>query len=298
MVRSCSHTAGGRRIGVLLMYGNTILRAQQGSDYIPIDPDAANYIARLEAREGALEDGVKQLMDNLFIGLKIDGVMGTVGYAGLWMGPRTIPGCMVNMLPGQPDIAQAILLSAVDYDRKTGIKGRGVETSYINTNVSLGALYGNTYQNNLAVQAFKTGAETLVGENSFFFGDGINVDGCTNMNLATSGAARCCSTANASANRVAAREDVVFGMRRSASNNFAVKWPWVQNTESTGAASSVVPTTNPMYVFARNNGANVPAAGSTVIRLGYFRYSERTEAAFILQNRLRIYKAALAGLDI
>jgi hypothetical protein len=87
------------------------------------DPDAAVYIAAVEAADGqALEDGVREAINTLVVELKATaGLWGSLDIFAPLAGPRTVAGCAVPLKGAVPFVGTN--LTAGDYDRGNGIRG-------------------------------------------------------------------------------------------------------------------------------------------------------------------------------
>jgi hypothetical protein len=87
------------------------------------DPDAAAYIAGVEAADGqALEAGVRTAMNELVLTVKSQALLWeSLGVFGPLAGPRTLAGAMVP-LKGST-VFTGVNFTSGDYDRKNGIRG-------------------------------------------------------------------------------------------------------------------------------------------------------------------------------
>jgi hypothetical protein len=165
---------GGTTIGAVTITGEIITAPA-------FDPDAAAYIAAVEAADGqALEDGVRQAIDDLVVTLKA-----TTGWAAMdsflpMAGPRTLAGALV---PLRGDAPQFNNLVAGDYSRTLGITGDGIAKVGIvatrtagrrsedvhlsvyadyRSTASLGVLVGTNLRLGVATQIFAETPNTLV----------------------------------------------------------------------------------------------------------------------------------------
>jgi hypothetical protein len=99
------------------------------------DPDAADYISRVETADGqALEASVKNLINDLFVGVKADGIFGALKACCIMAGARTLAGALVPLLSSMPAPTNFNFVAG-DYNRKTGLAGNG-STKYLNSNRS------------------------------------------------------------------------------------------------------------------------------------------------------------------
>lgn len=102
--------------------------AESASAY---DPDAAAYIAAVEAADGqALEDGVKTAINDFVVGCKTDGIWDAIKSSAILAGARTLSGAVQPLAGTAPTNFNFV---SGDYDRRTGLKGDGA-TKYLSTN--------------------------------------------------------------------------------------------------------------------------------------------------------------------
>lgn len=94
------------------------------------DPDAARYLAAVEAADGqALETPVRVAINTFFRAVKDAGIYSDLKSAAILCGARTITGALVP-LAGTAPTANGFV--AGDYSRTAGLAGDG--TSYLNSN--------------------------------------------------------------------------------------------------------------------------------------------------------------------
>lgn len=102
---------------------NRLLRPTTG-----LDPDAARYLAAVEAADGEpLEPAVRTAIIAFFAALKADSLWDAIGSTCLLSGPRTLAGALV---PLKGDAPTAYGFVEGDYDRE-GLAGDG--TSYLDS---------------------------------------------------------------------------------------------------------------------------------------------------------------------
>jgi hypothetical protein len=102
--------------------------------YVGIDdPDAAIYVAAVEAADGqSLETATKVAIHSFVKGCKADGIWPAIKSSCILSGARTLAGALIP-LAGPAPTNVSNLFVADDYNRKTGLKGNGT-TKYLNTN--------------------------------------------------------------------------------------------------------------------------------------------------------------------
>jgi hypothetical protein len=124
--------------------------------YVGIDdPDAAVYIAAVEAADeaespgiGALETATKVAIHSFVKGCKADGIWPAIKASCILAGARTLTGALVPLVGAAPTNFN---FAAGDYNRKTGLVGDG-SMKYLNSNRNNNA----DPQNNNHVSVFAT----------------------------------------------------------------------------------------------------------------------------------------------
>ena len=95
------------------------------------DPDARDFIQRVEAADGAaLEDGIKLAYADFIRGCKQDGIWNAIKASCILAGARTMSGALVPLVGTAPTNFNFV---SADYNRKTGLVGDG-STKYLNSN--------------------------------------------------------------------------------------------------------------------------------------------------------------------
>ncbi len=95
------------------------------------DADAADYLRRVEAADGApLERGIRVAINDLVVSLKNDGTWGRLGAACILMGARTLSGALTPLVGPGPTNSNFV---TGDYNRRTGLIGNG-STKTLNSN--------------------------------------------------------------------------------------------------------------------------------------------------------------------
>ena len=95
------------------------------------DPDARDFIQRVEAADGAaLEDGIKLAYADFIRGCKADGNWNAIMAACILAAARTLSGALVPLKGAAPTNFNFV---SGDYNRKTGLVGNG-STKYLNSN--------------------------------------------------------------------------------------------------------------------------------------------------------------------
>ena len=95
-----------------------------------LDPDAAAYIANVEAADGlSLEEATKTAINDFVVGCKADGIWAAMESVGILAGARTLAGALVPLKGPAPTNVGFV---SGDYNRATGLKGDG--TKYLDSN--------------------------------------------------------------------------------------------------------------------------------------------------------------------
>ena len=129
------------------------------------DPDARNYILRVEAADGQrLESQVRGAINSFVIGCKQDGIWSAIRASCIMAGARTLSGALIPLVGNAPSNNAFV---SGDYNRKTGLLGDG-------STKSLGTGYvSNTFfqQNNHHLSVYVTSAPTSSVTTKVFLGN-------------------------------------------------------------------------------------------------------------------------------
>lgn len=97
-----------------------------GSQPLPTDADALDYLSRVKAADGAgVEVGVATAVDAFVAALKADSLWDAIGSSCLLCGPRTLAGALVPLRGAVP---AAYSFTDGDYSRTAGLTGDGAST--------------------------------------------------------------------------------------------------------------------------------------------------------------------------
>jgi hypothetical protein len=103
------------------------------------DPDAAVYVAAVEAADeaaspgvGALETATKVAIHSFVKGCKNDGIWPAIKASCILAGARTLTGALVPLVGTAPTNVGGLFVAG-DYNRKTGLVGNG-STKYLDSN--------------------------------------------------------------------------------------------------------------------------------------------------------------------
>jgi len=138
------------------------------------DPDAARYLAAVEAADGqALETPVKRAVDAFFAALKADGLFDAIKASCILCGARTITGALVPLAGAAPTAEGG--WASEDYSRTAGMTGDGVAL-YLDSNRANNADPQNDNHNAVYVtQANSTGTT------AFYIDSGEQTSGSNNL---------------------------------------------------------------------------------------------------------------------
>jgi len=135
-------------------------------NYVGIDdPDAAVYIAAVEAADGeALETATKVAIHTFVKGCKADGIWNAIKASCILAGARTLTGALVPLVGAAPTNVGPFVSG--DYNRKTGLMGDG-STKYLDSNRNSNA----DPQNNVHLSAYVSQRNKVLSLNQFVIGD-------------------------------------------------------------------------------------------------------------------------------
>jgi hypothetical protein len=132
--------------------------------YVGIDdPDAAVYVAAVEAADGeALETATKVAVHSFVKGCKNDGIWPAIKASCILAGARTLAGALVPLAGTAPTNNNFV---SGDYNRETGLVGDG-STKYLNSNRAGNADPQNSAHAAVYVTTVNTGIKWYAGSNN------------------------------------------------------------------------------------------------------------------------------------
>jgi hypothetical protein len=258
-------------------------------DYVGIDdPDAAVYIANVEAADeiespgiGALETATKVAIHSFVKGCKNDGIWRAIKASCILAGARTYKGALVPLAGAAPTNVSNRFVSD-DYNRKTGLKGNGVNTTGGGAGKILDSGFDATsaYQNNNHLACYETEKDTVGGK--FYMcchrevSAGLTAGGLEiGISTATSRPvfARNYTSASTVYSQTYANNNFV-GTARSGSPGYSIQ---VNNTsESVTAASTSASTSVRARIYGLESSNNVTDA-----RLAFYSIGESLDLALL-----------------
>jgi hypothetical protein len=249
-------------MGLVISKGLTLRKGWQ-----PMDPDAAAYITAVETADGqALEEKTKIAIDNFILGCKADGIWNAIKASCILAGARTRLGALTPLVGTAPTSFNFV---DGDYNRKTGLVGDG-STKYLNSNRADNV----SPQNSNHLSVYSTVAPTVSGN---IIGGG-GAAGSTFSHIFSSP-----TFAIGPRNRDAG---ITFygssgllgfgGNSRNTSANYTIRF---NSSNTTVTETSVTPTSNNLFVFARNNNGTVGNYSNA--RLAFYSIGESLDLALL-----------------
>jgi hypothetical protein len=237
---------------------------------VTVDPDAADYFARIVSADSSISTANKDAVNNFIVGCKADGIWDAIKASCLLAGPDTLAGALVPLVGPAPTNYN---FGEADYSRTTGLTGDG-STKYLNSNHA----NNSDPQNSKHVCVWKT--DSLVNI-SYYFSQRVSSGAvsCSNYD------SRCNSnTYNPWPGQ--ASTPGFNGVSRSESTSYARRRFGITGTAT---ATSETPTSDGIHFFANWNGS---ASGFSTHTLSFYSIGESLDLA-LLDARLTTYMAAL-----
>ena len=129
-----------------------------GSQPLPTDADAIDYLTRVAAADGAgVEVGVATAVDAFVAALKADSLWESIGSSCLLCGPRTLAGALV---PLRGDAPTGVGLVSGDYNRQ---KVTGDGTSHILSGLPYNEIPANDEHMSVYVSSLPSNDQNLIG---------------------------------------------------------------------------------------------------------------------------------------
>jgi hypothetical protein len=253
---------------------------------VALDPDAAAYIAAVEAADGQpLEAGVRAAINAFVVGCKSDaspfsGVSNfeAIKASCVMMGARTLAGALVPLRGVAPTNFNFV---AGDYNRVTGLKGNGTN-KYLNSNRANNADPQNSNHNALFV------GESLSSDRIDMGSHGGVLEG---TNYIVRPPNNSLSIRNRSANLSfpgfanPTNSTGLMGVSRSQSGSFSAR---LFGSSDSTSMESQNPEPSPVFVMARLSFGNFSSA-----RVSYYSIGEAADLA-ALDARITALRNAIA----
>ena len=246
-----------------------------------IDPDAADYFARIVAAGSTISEPNKAAVNAFVTGCKADGIWSAIKASCLLAGPDTLAGALVPLVGPAPTNFNFV---TGDYNRVTGLVGDG-STKYLNSNRNNNAdgrdnQHAATWVN--TAQASGTGAVYLgIGFGSGSLNIGRNTLGTDIFTRSRSATLVLFEGKGAETGTVAVSRDSssAYGVRAGGDTAIATR-------------ASDVPSSGSILVFARD-APNGSSPFLTNARLSYYSIGESLDLA-LLDARLTTYMASIS----
>jgi hypothetical protein len=241
--------------------------------YVGIDdPDAAVYVAAVEAADGqSLETATKVAIHSFVKGCKADGIWPAIKASCILAGARTLTGALVPLVKQPADSAPARFgtegVGGWSYERKTGLQGNGTD-NYINSNRANNAdprdnSHIATRVSNQVTGVIMAGGD--IGSTGRNYIDDTGVNG--RFDCRTIGAAVLAARINA---------NTLAGISRSSSTSFNYRLNGSTITQST---TSNLPDSVNTFIYARSSGGAVQNFASR--RLAFYSIGESLDLALL-----------------
>jgi len=231
---------------LIIEKGITLRKGYIGTD----DPDAAAYIAAVEAADeaespgvGALETATKVAIHSFVKGCKADGIWPAIKASCILAGARTLTGALVPLVGAAPTNFN---FASGDYNRKTGLVGDG-STKYLDSNRNNNADPQNSKHLSIFVSSANTaGSSATQG----YIGSGLNTTGACHIFTNSAGTRTIVRIHNEIGFDIASVFSIGFiGTSRSAETS-SLGRAGSNNTNS--SLTSQVPQNQAIWVFGRN----------------------------------------------
>jgi hypothetical protein len=225
---------------------------------IVLDPDAAVYIAAVEAADTqALEPAVRAAINDFVVGCKADGIWAAIKASCILAGARTLTGALVPLVGAAPTNVNFV---SGDYNRKTGLVGDG-STKYLDSNRNNNA----DPQNNQHCSAYCSSRSTVntfptimgvaqfgqSGWSSIFQQRGLRWEGNSRGNNIIQGTNE--------------NQPAFLGVSRSSGSLTVFRGP---SFSITGTAGSTAPGATPWLIYRDANSANLSNARIAFYSIG------------------------------
>jgi hypothetical protein len=233
--------------------------------YVGIDdPDAAVYVAAVEAADGqSLETATKVAIHSFVKGCKADGIWTAIKASCILAGARTLTGALVPLAGTAPTNNNFV---SGDYNRKTGLAGNG-STKYLNSNRLSSADPQDSFHLSLSVStAASSGTQMYIGGNTTTAND-IYRDGANLTVRSRSGPIIYISQGSATG---------FIGHSRAVAASFTSR---LGGTTQSNSASSISGAGVNIFVFARNNNGTLSLP--TDARLAFYSIGESLNLALL-----------------
>jgi len=243
-----------------------------------VDPDAADYFARIVAAGSTISEPNKVAVNALVAGCKADGIWAAIKASCLLSGPDDLTGALVPLVGAAPTNFNFV---AGDYNRVTGLVGNG-STKYLDSNRNNNA----DPQNNFSMSTWVYSAHDLPLIGCFYMGRGLNSDGASNFGRPTANQANAFVRARSSIDNVngVGSSTGLWGVSRSASGSYNFR---VGGSNNLITRNSDASNNGNINIFRDSQSSAYASA-----RLSFYHVGESLDLAQ-LDARLTTYMSAL-----
>jgi hypothetical protein len=234
------------------------------------DPDARDYIRRVQAADGQrLEPLVQRAIDAFVRGCKADGIWNAIKASCILAGARTLSGALVPLVGTAPTNNNFV---SGDYDRETGLVGDG-STKYLNSNAPSDTATPRD-DAHLGIYMSEKG-----GNSKVHIGSLTSLSPLIVSSLQTNSSAAATAFINSAASssvEPSYSAPTFFGVTRSNNSSFSDR---VNGITRTTSASSASPGSLNHFVFARNTTGS--ATNFTDARIAFYSIGESLDLALL-----------------
>jgi hypothetical protein len=239
--------------------------------YVGIDdPDAAVYVAAVEAADGqSLETATKVAIHSFVKGCKNDGIWPAIKASCILAGARTLTGALVPLVGAAPTNFNFV---SGDYNRKTGLVGNG-STKYLDSKRNNNADPQNNAHRAVYITTAQSNAAVLTGSSTTADIGGSNLGGNASTGNLTSSFRDSLSAATALSGQI-----LTTGLKaqnRSAAASYTLRSSSTNNTISTTSATALA---GGVFIFDR--GPTPPHAPSNA-RIAFYSIGESLNLALL-----------------
>jgi hypothetical protein len=244
-----------------------------------IDPDAAAYLAAVEAADGqALEAAVRTAVNNFVVGCKLDGIWSAIKASCILSGARTLSGALTPLAGTAPTNNNFV---TGDYNRKTGLVGNA-STKFLNSNRSANADPLNNCHAAVYASTVASGFQMYFGGETGSAHDAYRNGSNANSRSRGGGSAGIIATGATAG---------LIGHSRAAAGTFVFR---AGGSQQTVTSTSVAANNINLYVFARNvsGSLNLP----TDARIAFYSIGESLTLSALDSRVSSLYTAIAAAI--
>ena len=231
------------------------------------DSDVLRYVAAVEAADGqALEQSVKDAIRDFILGCKTDNTWSAIKASCILMGARTLSGALTPLVGTAPTNVNFV---SGDYNRKTGLLSDG-STKHLNSNRKNNADPQDSQHFAAYLSTIPTGLGVLVGAG----GGGTGASSVQRSGDSTAGSRSRSSTYTSIGINSFFWTAGLWGKSRTGSSTLTIRIANTNNTlPSPFSVTSQTPSSDDVFVFARNNGSGVADFRANA-RMAYYSIGE------------------------